>query len=165
MLTYSGLLCGILFGIGFWSVARFVSHARDVRDYMILTAYGFIIFFTAGGAAVLQAGYPPFGLANVSFVGLSSFLILIGVYRSAISVAHDTKLRKSIKDSVLKDSKLLDSIGSVQMIKEIENKAISATKANADLFAEQSGIEPSLTDGEIKQYVEHVIDKVKVKQG
>lgn len=164
ILTYSGSLCGILFGIGFWSVARFVSHARDVRDYMILTAYGFIIFFTAGGAAVLQAGYPPFGLANVSFVGLSSFLILIGVYHSAISVAHDTKLRKSIKNSVLKDSKLLDSIGSAQMIKEIENKAINATKANADLLAEQSGIEPSLTDGEIKQYVEHVIDKVKVKQ-
>ena len=59
-----------------------------------------------------KAGYPPYGLANVSFVGLASFLILTGLYNSAVSVARDVKLRRSIKSSaLLQSSKLLDSIG------------------------------------------------------
>jgi hypothetical protein len=66
-------------------------------------------------ATVLQAGYPPFGLANVSFVGLSSLLILSGLYYSAISVAHDARLRQSIKKSAIEESKLLASIGAAQM--------------------------------------------------
>lgn len=94
------------------------SHATDVRDYMMITAYGFVLFLTAVVATVEQAGYPPFGLANVSFVGLSSFLILIGLYHSAISVANDVTLRKSIKNSALRESKLLDSIGTAQMTLE-----------------------------------------------
>jgi hypothetical protein len=35
--------------------------------------------------------YPPFGLATISFFGLASYLSLIGVYSSAISVANDVK--------------------------------------------------------------------------
>ncbi|MGB7956714.1 MAG: hypothetical protein WCF23_22305 [Candidatus Nitrosopolaris sp.] len=85
---------------------------------MMITAYGFVLFLTAVVATVEQAGYPPFGLANVSFVGLSSFLILIGLYHSAISVANDVTLRKSIKNSALRESKLLDSIGTAQMTLE-----------------------------------------------
>src|SRR3977135_2502277 len=113
---------------------------------MMITAYGLILFFTAADAAVEQAGYPPFGLANVSFVGLSSFLILIGLYHSAISVANDVTLRKSIKNSALRKSRLLDSIETAQMTQEIENKVTKNRAENANRLTEQSGIEPSLTD-------------------
>jgi hypothetical protein len=164
LLVFATILCGVLFGIGFWSVARFVSHATDVRDYMMITAYGLILFFTAAGAAVEQAGYPPFGLANVSFVGLSSFLILIGLYHSAISVANDVTLRKSIKNSALKESSFLDSIGTAQMTQEIENKVTKMTADNANRLIEQSGIEPSLTDNDIKLYLDKVLEELsKVK--
>jgi hypothetical protein len=161
LLVFVTALCGILFGISFWLVSRFVSHARDVRDYMIITAFGITLFFTVGVAALLQAGYPPFGLADVSFVALSSYLILMGLYYSAVSVAEDVTLRKSIKNSAIKELKLLDSIGTAQMTQEIENKVMKTTKANAELLAEQSGIEPSLTQDEIKEYVEKVIEEVK----
>jgi len=68
---------------------------------------------------VLQAGYPPFGLANVSYVGISSFLILSGLYNSAISVANDVRVRQSIKNSAINESKLLGSIGTAEMQQEI----------------------------------------------
>jgi hypothetical protein len=166
LLVSATTLCGVLFGIGFWSVARFVSHATDVRDYMMITAYGLILLLTAVVATVEQAGYPPFGLANVSFVGLSSFLILIGLYHSAISVANDVTLRKSIKSSVLRESGLLDSIGTAQMTQEIENKVTKMTADNANRLTEQSGIEPSLTDKEIKSYLDEVLEELsKVKRG
>jgi hypothetical protein len=97
----SGVVTGTLIAISFWSMSRSVSQKSHVRDYMILTAYGFIIFFTAGSATVIQAGYPPFGLANVSSVGLAAYLILTGLYQSAISIAQDAKLHQSIKSSTL----------------------------------------------------------------
>lgn len=133
----------------------------------MITAYGLILLLTAVVATVEQAGYPPFGLANVSFVGLSSFLILIGLYHSAISVANDVTLRKSIKNSVLRESGLLDSIGTAQMTQERENKVTKMTADNANRLTEQSGIEPSLTDKEIKSYLDEVLEelsKVKRKQ-
>jgi hypothetical protein len=167
LFMYSIILCGVLFGIGFRSVAVFVSHSIHVRDYMIITAYGFILFFAAASASVLQAGYPPFGLASVSFVGLSSYLILTGLYNSALSVAQDAKLRSSIRQSVetssMKQSRLLDNIGTAEMTKKIENNVMRITKDNAYELSQNTGIEPTLTDHEIKQYVDQVLEEVKRK--
>jgi hypothetical protein len=120
-----------------------------------------LLFFTAADAGLLQAGYPPFGLADVSFVALSSYLILIGLYYSAVSVAEDVALRKSIKNLAIKELKLLDSIGTAQMMQEIEEKVMRTTKTNADLLAKQSGVDPSLTDDEIKDYMEKITEEVK----
>ena len=49
--------------------------------------------------------------------------------------------------------KLLDDIGTAEMYKDIESKVTVLTKSNADLLTEQSGIEPSLTDHEIREYL------------
>ena len=40
---------------------------------------------------------PPFVLVTVSFFGLASYLLLIGIYSSAVSVAEDSNLRRSIE--------------------------------------------------------------------
>lgn len=164
VIVLSTTVCGILFGAGFWSIAKFVSHTSNVRDYMIITGCGFALFFTAADAGLLQAGYPPFGLADVSFVGLSSFIILVGLYQSAISVAHDVQLRKSIKTSVMNESKLLDSIGTAQMTQETENRLMKMTRQVADVLTEESGVQPSLTDVEIKEYLHEVIAEVKISK-
>lgn len=113
--TYAITVSGVLFGIGFRSVSRSVNKPSHVRDYMIFTAYGFILFLTAANATVLQAAYPTFGLANVSLVGLASFLILTGLYNPAISIAHDVEIRKSIRLPTLQQSsKILDSMGQLK---------------------------------------------------
>jgi nitrogen-specific signal transduction histidine kinase len=162
--TYSASSCGVLFGFGFRSVSRSINQSSHVRDYMIITAYGFILYFIAGGATVLQAGYPPFGLANVSFVGLASFLILVGLYHSAISVAHDVKLRKTIKKSAMEESKLLVSIGSAQMEQEIQRRVLKNTKQQQETLTRQTGVQSSLTEYEIKQYLTTVLREIKIIQ-
>lgn len=158
--TYSIIVCGILFGIGFRSVASSLAPGGEIRDYMIITAIGFILLFSCGQATVLQAGYPPFGLANVSFVGFSSFMILIGLYYSAVSVAHDGKLRKFIKESALSRSKLLGSIGTAQMHRDIEEHVVSVTRRSANTMREESGIESTLDENEIKRYINEVLQEV-----
>jgi hypothetical protein len=159
----AGIIIGILFGLGFLSVARFISHGNDVRDYMSIAGYGFMIFGTAGITTVLQAAYPPYGLPNVSFVGLAAFLILIGLHHSAISVAQDSRLRQLIKNSALKESKLLGSMGSAQMTQDLQNKIMSVAKENAQLMEQKSGTEPSLTDEDITNYLNRIINEVKQK--
>jgi hypothetical protein len=161
----STTITGILFGLGFLSVARFINHGNDVRDYMSIAGYGFMIFVTAAATTVLQAAYPPYGLPNVSFVGLTAFLILVGLHHSAISVAHDVKLRQLIKNSAIKESKLLDSMASAQMAQDLQNNIMSLTKENAQRMEQQSGTEPSLTDDDITKYLNRVINEVKEKKG
>jgi hypothetical protein len=164
VIILSGQAAIILFGLGFRSVAKSISQTSRVRDYMIITAYGFILFFTAAAATISGAGYPPFGIANVLLVGPLSYLILIGLYGSAISIAEDSKLRHSIKDSTRKELKLLDSIGISEVQRQIETKVTAATKANAAILTQQSGIEPSLTDEEIQQILNQVTIEIRRKK-
>jgi hypothetical protein len=154
----------VLFGLGFRSVAKSISQTNKISDYMMITAYGFILFFTAAAATISLAGYPPFGIANVLLVGPFSYLILIGLYGSAISIAEDSKLRQSIKASTKEELKLLDSIGISQVQRETEEKVTAATKANAAILTQQSGIEPSLTDEEIRQILSQVTTEIRRKK-
>jgi len=72
--------------------------------------------------------YPPIGLASVSFTGLASYVVLVGIYYSAISFAHDVAPRQSIRKSAIKDSKLLDTIGK-STLKDIMSSPLVTTDA------------------------------------
>jgi hypothetical protein len=160
--TLSKSAGGILFGIAFWTAIRNIHESSVVRNYMIISAYGLVLLFTSNQANVLvTAPYPPFGLAAASFIGLASYMILLGIYSSAISVSHDIKLRQSIRKLAVKESKLLDSIGSAHMEQEIERRVISMTKENEDILANETGVEPSLSDREVKEYLREVLKEVK----
>lgn len=150
----------ILFGIAFWSVARNMSR-NIVKQYMMISAYGMMLLFSSNQAAgLVLAPYPPFGLATVAFFGLASYLIFIGIYSSAISVAEDSTLRQSIRRFAINESKLLDSIGTAQMELEIQRKVVAFTKRNQDKMIEETGIASSLTEEDIKEYLEQVINTV-----
>lgn len=64
--------------------------------------------------------------------GLSSYLVLIGIYSSAISISEDSKLRQSIRNIALKEQRLLDSIGMAQMEQQIQKRVITLTKQDQD---------------------------------
>ncbi len=90
---------------------------------------------------MIYAPYPPFAAAAWSFVGLSSYLYSLGFYFSAISIAQDTKLRQSVRAMALKESKLLDSIGTAQMEQEIQKKVLKLAKEQEKTLEEQTGVE------------------------
>ena len=160
--TFSKPIGGILFGIAFWVIARSLRHRSIVRDYMIISGYGLVLIFISNQAVLLvNIFYPPFGIVTVSFMGLSSYLILLGVYSSAISVSEDSKLRQSIRNFAIKESRLLDSIGTAHMEQEIQRRVLTLTKQNQNRMAEETGIQSSLSDDDVKEYLEQVIKEVK----
>jgi hypothetical protein len=153
---------GILFGFAFWIATRSLGHNNPVKRYMAISAYGFVLFFTTNQAIVLvSAPYPPFGMPTILFVGLSSYLVLLGIYCTAISIGQDVKLRQSIRRLAQKESSLLDSIGLAQVSGEIESRVIKLTKRYENVLREESGVSSSLSEDEIKKYLQEVLYEVK----
>jgi MFS family permease len=159
--TLSKPVGGILFGIAFWRISRDIPHTIIVRDYLMISALGFVLLFTSDQAIVLiNAAYPPFGVAAVSFIGLSSYLIFVGIYYSAISISHDSRVRREIKKFAVKESKLLDSIGSAQLEKDIAEK-ITAIKQMQNSDSQSLGIPLSIDEEGVKKYLEDVLHEKK----
>jgi hypothetical protein len=160
----SSIFSGIIFGVAFLSVARTLQKGSALRDFMILAAYGLLLFYVAGSAQVSQAAYPPFGFASVAFTGLSCYLIYTGLYSSAISVSQDLTLRQSIRQSVKEQSKFLDSMGTAQMENELQNRVLTTAKKASDSMEEESGIESSMTEDDMKDYMDIVMNELKEKR-
>jgi hypothetical protein len=158
---------GMLFGVAFWTVARAVRESSVVRDYMIMSALGVVVLFVSTQGSVIALYYPPFGLVTVSYVGLSAFMMVIGLYSSAISVSEDDRLRKTIRKNALEESKLLESIGTAQMgqeiesrVMQIERKVMEMAKEDVEVLEVETGVKPSLEEPDMKKYLEEVMLEV-----
>jgi hypothetical protein len=158
--SFAGILSGIIFGAAFLSVARTLRKDSILRNYMIIAAYGFVLFYISGSATAAQAAYPPFGIVSVSFVGLSCYLIYIGLYSSAVTVSQDTALRLSIRKSLTDQSKFLHSLGTAHMEQELQSAVLKIAKKHSDVMAQNTGVEASMTDTDIKEYMSMVMDEI-----
>jgi hypothetical protein len=152
----------LLFGLGFWSVSKSV-HNRAVQNYMMISAYGVSLLFTANQPlGLILAPYPPFGLVTICFMGLASFLFYLGIYSASVSVSEDSKLRQSIRKVALREStKFLDSIGTAEMVQEIERKVVSMTSASKESIENETGISSSFDEEEIRDYLQEAIQEIK----
>ena len=158
--SMAGLLSGIIFGAAFLSVARTLRKDSSLRKHMIIAAFGFVLFYIAGSANAAQAAYPPYGIVAVSLTGLSCYLIYTGLYSSAVTVSQDTTLRLSIRKSLTEQAKFLDSMGSAHMEQELQSTVLNIAKKHADVLTEKTGVEASMTDNDIKEYMAMVLNEI-----
>lgn len=152
-----------MFGIAYWQVAKSIRQDSPVRSYMIIAAYGFVLYFITTQVGLYATSYPPFGLAAFSLLPLSAYLVFLGVYSSAISVSQDNKLRSSIRKIAKENSNLLSSIGTAQMEQEIRrtvNSMKGIVQEQEKELEEQTGIEANLEEDEMKKYLEEVMQEV-----
>ena len=154
---------GILFYLAFKLTSENFKGNQAFRDYLIMAGFGFMVLFSATQASVITTVYPPFGFATVSSYGLGSYLILLGLYLSALSVSQDEQLRNLIKTSTLSESKFLHSIGTsaAGRRKEIVNTVLDKAKRQQETIAKDIGIGTSLSEEDIKNYVNEVEEKDK----
>jgi len=153
---------GVLFGIGFWSVARTI-RGSEVREYLLISSYGLVLLFCAEqGFALINGGYPPFGLNTILFLGLSTYLVFNGIFYSAMSVSQDSKLRREIKH-VANESKILDQMGSAQFEQQVRNKWTAIAKFQNDMV-QKTGIESSYAEKEALEYLEKLLKERKMNE-
>jgi hypothetical protein len=109
---------------------------------------------------VFVGAYPPYGLVTISYMGLASFLLLIGIFLSAKSISSDVVVKNRIYKLV--DSQILKNIG----ISEIRNQIVNNHEKILKI-AEEEKLEinhDEYTKDELKQIVEDVINELKTRR-
>ena len=161
-LSLNATAAGVLFGLSFRIVAKSIRPNSAVRDYIIISAYGFALLFIVNAANLTPTPYPPFGLAAVSTMGLSAYLIYVGIYSAAVSMSGDINLRQTIRKSAIEEAKLLVSIGSAQMQQQLEKKVLESARTNAKVMTHNTGVQLSMTEGDMRRYLNSVLKDIKV---
>jgi hypothetical protein len=163
--TLSKPIGGILFGIAFFTLARNFRQNAALRNYLIISAFGFVLLYVSNQASVLVATpFPAFGAPTVAFMALASYFIFLGIYSSAISISEDAKLRRMLRRTALDESKLLDSVGTAYMKDEIHRKVLKIRKANSDKMIEVTGLDTVPSESDMKQYIEEVIKEMQANK-
>jgi hypothetical protein len=152
VLTLSKPIGGLTFAIAFWKISNNLRYEKNVKMYMIICGWGFLLIFAADQSGLQTlAPYPPFGLASLSVLILGAFMMLLGVYNSALIANTNFKLRSAIREQAL-ESSLLGVVGEAQMDKEVEKTVKKVTQIKSQLEKDtQQHIE--FDENELRNYL------------
>jgi hypothetical protein len=102
-----------------------------------------------------------YGVAAHSLVFLFSYLFVIGLCSLAISIAHHSALRKSIRKSTVE---LLGDMGTAQMEQEILGRIRKLAQSKKQDLEDQSGISSSVTIEAIREYTKLIVTELQRKK-
>jgi hypothetical protein len=163
MMAFGGLLVeGFLLSVAFIIVSKSIQvriHSK-LKDYLRISAAGVAILFVSFFANPSAGSYLPFGVLSASFLAFGVYLFFSGIYSSAISISSDLRLRRTIRQSLLDQSKLLDNIGMADINRELEKQTEDMIKKHYETMKKETGIESSISDVEAKNYVKEVMVEI-----
>jgi len=73
------------------------------------------------------------------------------------------KLRRSIQKFALSELKLLQSLSSAEWKERAEGQVRKIIKLNQDAMVKDTGIQSSLTEENVKKYVDEVLSEIRKK--
>jgi hypothetical protein len=156
-------IAGILFGLVFWSISRKITK-KVTKEYLLIAGFGMMLLFASNqSTGVALTPLPPFGIITAAFFGLSTYLLFIGLYSTAVSVSHDLALRKQVR-AYANQLLLLDKMGTPEMKQQVESlvsRIMKDLKNKAHYLAESSGISPSIDEENFNEYLQMVLKEIK----
>jgi hypothetical protein len=151
-------IAGSFFAIAFLGIARKIK-LKTMKNYLIISSIGMIgLFSSVQPGMPFYAAYPPFGLVTLLFLGLSSYLLLIGILGCAAIVSRDSQLRREIYKGLEVDSDMLKKMGLAEVQREMEKRIqplANKIKLSDDM---NKNIEPS--EEEVKTMLEEVLNEL-----
>jgi hypothetical protein len=155
----AGLIAGsVMFGVAFLVIARKVE-AGKIRDYFTIAAIGAMMMSITLAPSALQQ---TFGVAGRALMLLASFMLCAGFYLSAVHMAQDARLRRLIKVSA--GSKVFGAMATAQLGQETEKKVLDVIEKEREIIKEQTGIQPSLEQKDMKTYLDSVLIEIQNKK-
>ena len=155
----AGVISGsIMYGVAFLAVARKIE-AGKIKDYFTFAAIGAMMIGITLGPSGLQE---TFGVAGRTLFLLASFMLCAGFYLSAVHIAQDARLRTAITASA--GSKVFGAMGAAQLGQETERKVLDIIEKEREIINEQTGIEPSLEQKDVKTYLDSVLLEIQSKK-
>ncbi len=154
-----GLIVGsVMFGVAFLVIARKVESGK-IKDYFTIAAIGAMMMSITLAPSALQE---TFGVAGRALMLLASFLLCAGFYLSAVHMAQDARLRRLIKASA--GSKVFGAMAAAQLGQETEKKVLDIIEKEREIIKEQTGIQPSLEQKDVKTYLDSVLLEIQSKK-
>ena len=160
---FSNLIGGLLFGVPFWTIAKTIQNSV-IKTSMTIAGFGFVFLFLTNQAhGIIVSPYPPYGILTSLYFGLSSFLLMVGFYCSALYMSENQDIRRLIRKDILKYDLLNQMSNRFIEDKTIDyiNKITKLTKH--ELFTNYN--ELFLKDEDIKHYVKNVINEINMNKG
>jgi hypothetical protein len=163
ILSTSALVAnGVLFGVAFLTIMRNIrSHVSNTMvDYLTISMYGIALLYISVAANISQGSYPPFGITAYSFIGAAAYFFMFGIYASAIAVSSNIRLRQLIKRATIDQTRLIDNISAASLKQELEKRVMNLVKTHSRNLVEKTGIESSLEEDDVKNYVDEVLKEI-----
>src|ERR687889_829581 len=155
----AGLIAGsVMFGVAFFVIARKLA-SEKIRDYFTIAAIGAMMMSITTAPSGLQE---TFGVAGRTLMLLASFMLCAGFYLSAVHMAQDARLRKVIKASA--GSKVFGDMAVAQLEQETERRVLGIIEKERETIKEQTGIQPSLEQKDVKTYLDSVLLEIQSKK-
>ena len=148
-----------LFSLSFL-IASTVVPKDSVKKSLLISCIGMTILFSSVEITPLQYKVlPPYGLITEAFIPLGAFLLLVGIFTSAINVSQDGELRRDFRKSAITQLNLLRTIGIAQMEKEL----IKNFKLTEKRYQNLEPTQERYSEENVKQIVHEVLEELKLK--
>jgi hypothetical protein len=155
-------ISGIFFAFAYLMIAR-RTQRKQLKNYLIMCAIGIASLFSSMQPGMpFYAGYPPFGLVALSFLGLSSYILLVGMLGVASNVSRDGELRRAIYKGLEVDSDVLKKMGMAEMQREMERRILPLANKIKLLDEMRERMNPS--DEDVKIMIEEVLNEIRSKR-
>jgi hypothetical protein len=152
---------GIIFAIAFLAIARKMRR-KVMKNYLIISSLGIISLFSSVQPGMpFYAAYPPFGLPTLLFLGLSSYIMLVGMIGIGANVSRDIELRREIYRGVETHSDIFKNFGMAEVQREMERKVIPLTNKFNVADDMRDHIDPSEED--VKIMISEVLNEIQSK--
>ena len=152
---------GVLFSIVFLTAATKIKQP-NLQNSLKIAAIGIaVVFSSIEITSLLYAAYPPYGVLTIMLMPLGSYSLFIGLFGSARLASQDKKLRKEFFQTAEKQLAFLQTIGKVQMEKELEKSLKSILKRPSIL---EESRDDYRREENVRELVQEVIYELRLKE-
>jgi hypothetical protein len=145
----------------FLVIAKKIPKGHKIVNSLIISSIGMMFLFGSKNvSALIIPSFPPVGIVAISFLGLASYLLLVGIYSIATIVARDITLRKYLSKKVENDTTLLNNIAYAVNENEIQKNVKSLMNYSLK-WQQENNKQLEMNQQEIKEIVDSVISEVK----
>jgi hypothetical protein len=153
---------GLLFGLAFFMTAIKIKR-KDLRGLVMISGIGMTLLYASTvihGLSYFVA--PPFGLVTISFVGLASYMLSIGIFASARELARDEVVRRDLSQIAGKQLSLLRNMGAAEMEKSLIKNIKPIMEKT--IIANDTSLQDPMNQEDYKEMVREILTELKVRK-
>ena len=153
---------GLLFGMAFFITAMKIRR-QDLRGLVMISGIGMTLLYASTvihGISYIVA--PPFGLVTISFLGLASYMLSIGIVASSRELARDSVIRRELSQIAGKQLSLLRNIGTAEMEKSLIKNIKPIMEKS--IIANDTSLENPMEQEDYKEMVREILVELKARK-